>query len=186
MLTLTNKQQWLLGGVLLSVMLITRSNAAFHLADASWAIFFLAGFYLRSFHAFGIFMVAAIGVDYVSMSQSGNDFCLTSAYAGIIPAYGALFAAGYWFSRQFDGETWSNLFKLGIAVVLGFSVSEIISSGSFYLFSGYFNEISFAEFGGRLLKYAPHGLMIMSMYVAFAALLHMAITHFSTQRDSAA
>lgn len=177
MFALSSKNQWLVGGILLAVMLLTRAHVTDHLLDASWAVFFLAGFYLRKVLAFGVFMATAVAIDYVGITQFGvSDFCVSQAYVALVPAYGALFAAGRWFASAWQGETLATLGKLVLAVVVGFAFSELISSGSFYFFSGNFAELSMAEFGNRLLKYAPHGLYIMSLYLAVAALLHIAVS----------
>ncbi|MFN3785427.1 MAG: hypothetical protein ACK4RS_01175 [Thiothrix sp.] len=177
MFTLSYKHQWLVGSLLLLAMLLTRAHVTDHLLDASWAVFFLAGFYLRNVLAFGVFMATAVAIDYVAITQFGvSDFCVSQAYVAIVPAYGALFAAGRWFAGQYQGETLATLGKLVVALGVGFAVCEVISSGSFYAFSGKFTDLSLVEFGGRLAKYAPHGLYVTSLYVAIAALLHVAVT----------
>lgn len=179
MFALSTKNQWLVGGILLLAMLVTRAHVADHLLDASWAVFFLAGFYLRKVLAFGVFMAVAVAIDYVGITQFGvSDFCVSQAYVALVPAYGALFVAGRWLASAWQGETLATLSKLVLAVVVGFAVSEVISSGSFYAFSGKFAEFSVVELGGRLVKYAPHGLYVTSLYVAVGTALHLAVSHF--------
>lgn len=180
MFTLSTKNQWLVGGILLAVMLLTRVHVIDHLLDASWAVFFLAGFYLRNLLAFGVFMVTAVAIDYVATSQLGvSNFCVSQAYIALVPAYGVMFAAGRWFAGQYQGETLVSLGKLMLAVLVGFALTEVISSGSFYAFSGTSVDISVAGFVGQLLKYAPHGLYITGMYLTVAALLHVAVKQVS-------
>lgn len=177
MLTLSPKSQWLVGGILLLVMLITRAHVTNHLQDASWAVFFLAGFYLRKVLAFGVFMVTAVAIDFVAITQFGvSDFCVSSAYVALVPAYGALFMAGRWFASQHQGETLASLGKLALAVLVGFTVAQVISSGSFYFFSGHFTALSMAEFGSRLLKYAPHGLYVTTLYITIGVFVHVAVS----------
>lgn len=176
--TLSTKNQWLVGGILLAAMLITRAHVTDHLLDASWAVFFLAGFYLRNAQAFGVFMATAVVIDYVAITKFGaSDFCVSQAYVALVPAYGALYVAGRWFAWHYQGETLATLGNLVLAVVVGFAVSEVISSGSFYAFSGKFAEFSLTEFAGRLMKYAPHGLYVTSLYVAVGAAMHLAVSH---------
>jgi hypothetical protein len=185
MFALSTKNQWLVGGVLLAAMLITRAHVSDHLLDASWAVFLMAGFYLRSVTAFGVFMATAVAIDYVAINQFGvSSFCVSSAYIALVPAYGALFMAGRWFAGQYQGETLASLGKLMLAVVVGFAVAEVISSGSFYAFSGTVAELSVAGFADSLVKYAPHGLYIMSMYIAIATLLHLAVRQVSVGKDN--
>lgn len=177
MFTLSSKNQWLVGGILLAIMLITRGNAVDHLLDASWAVFFLAGFYLRNVLTFGAFMAVAVAIDYVAITQFGvSDFCVSQAYVALVPAYGVLFIAGRWFARQYQGETLASLGKLIFAVVVGFVACELISSGSFYFLSGKFAELSMVEFGSRLVKYAPHGLYVTGLYVTVGTFVHVAVS----------
>lgn len=177
MFTLSTRNQWLVGGILLLAMLITRAHVTDHLLDASWAVFFLAGFYLRKVLAFGVFMATAVAIDFVAITQFGvSDFCVSSAYVALVPAYGALFMAGRWFASQYQGETLASLGKLVLAVLVGFTVAQVISSGSFYVFSGNFTVLSMAEFGSRLLKYAPHGLYVTTLYVTIGAFVHVAVS----------
>lgn len=176
MFTLSTKNQWLVGGILLLAMLVTRAHVSEHLLDASWAVFFLAGFYLRKVLAFGVFMATATAIDCVAVGQLGvSNFCMTPAYIALLPAYGAMFAAGVWLAGQYQGETLASLGKLMLAVLLGFALTEVISSGSFYAFSGTATDISVAGFAGQFVKYAPHGLYVTGLYLTIAALLHVAV-----------
>ena len=72
MFELSHKNQWLVGGILLLVMLATRVHVSDHLLDASWAVFFLAGFYLRNAVSFGVFMATAMAIDYVGQPIWGE------------------------------------------------------------------------------------------------------------------
>ncbi|WP_287602446.1 hypothetical protein [Thiothrix sp.] len=182
MFALSTKNQWLVGGVLLAAMIITRAHVTDHLLDASWAVFFLAGFYLRNVLAFGVFMAVAVAIDYVAITKFGvSDFCVSQAYVALVPAYGALYVAGRWLAGHYQGETLATLGKLVLAVVVGFMVSELISSGSFYFFSGKFAELSVAEFGSRLVKYAPHGLYVTGLYVTVGTFIHVAVSMVNRQ-----
>lgn len=182
MLTFSTKNQWLIGGILLATMIITRAHVTDHLLDASWAVFFLAGFYLRNALAFGVFMATAVAIDYVAITKFGvSDFCVSQAYVALVPAYGALYVAGRWFAGQYQGETLATALKLVVAVLLGFTVAELISSGSFYAFSGKFTDLNMAEFGSRLLKYAPHGLYVTGLYVTVGTFIHVAVSMVNRQ-----
>lgn len=182
MFTLSNKNQWLVGGILLLVMLITRAHVTDHLFDASWAVFFLAGFYLRNVLTFGVFMAVAVAIDYVAITKFGvSDFCVSQAYVALVPAYGALFIAGRWFAGQYQGETLASALKLIAAVLVGFAASELISSGSFYFFSGKFADVNLAEFASRLMKYAPHGLYVMGLYITVGVFIHVAVSMVNRQ-----
>ena len=62
------------------------------LLDASWGIFFLAGFWLRGAGrwAFPLLMAEAVLIDYLVISGQGLDFwshyCVSPAYLALLPA----------------------------------------------------------------------------------------------------
>ena len=103
---------------------------------------------------------------------TGSDYCLTPAYAFLIPAYSALWLSGFWYARhyQFSLQT---LLPLMTSVFVGALLCELISSGSFYLLSGYFSQPSVTEFIGREMVYFPAYLLSMVFYIALAALIHI-------------
>jgi len=177
MLKLSIRNQVIIGFVLLLMMSATRGQhfSTFqHLPGASWAVFFLAGFYLRSVWSLPGFLALTWLLDYASFTWGGSSgFCLTRAYAFLLPAYSALWLSGRWYAGQYRFE-WRSLMPLVLAVLAGSMVCELFSSGGFYFFSGRFVDTSFAEFGGRLLKYYPSYLQSLAIYVAIAALVHSA------------
>lgn len=90
MLTLSLRNQIIIGLMLTAMMILTRGyNLVWthNLADASWAVFFLAGIYLRSaWPLLGLFLLSWV-LDYVAYAWGGvSDFCLTPAYLFLIPA----------------------------------------------------------------------------------------------------
>ena len=177
MLKLSIRNQVIIGFVLLLMMSATRGQhfSTFqHLPGASWAVFFLAGFYLRSVWSLPGFLALTWLLDYASFTWGGSSgFCLTRAYVFLLPAYGALWLSGRWYAGQYRFE-WRTLMPLVLAVLVGSIVCQLFSSGGFYFFSGRFVDTSFAEFGGRLLKYYPSYLQSLAIYVAIAALVHSA------------
>ena len=73
-----------LAGALSVLMWLTRGNHSIsptHLPDASWAVFFLVGFYFRDRLLLPLFLAQAVIVDYVAINMFGMDnFCVTPAY----------------------------------------------------------------------------------------------------------
>ena len=116
-------------------------------------IFMIAGVLLPAW-SFAWFMSLAIGIDAYAFTFGGvPGTCFSIAYSMLIPAYFSMWMAGRLSKPYFS----SNL--AGFAVFFGFAmvgtfVCELISSGSFYLWSGNF-EPTFAEFVSRELAYAP-------------------------------
>ncbi len=178
MLSLTPRQQLAIGIALALLMALTRSHhwATLHaLPDASWAVFFLAGVYLRPSWVAPVLMLGAALIDYVAITWGGvSGFCVSPAYWLLIPAYGALFLAGRVYARH-HRLSWSALpWLLGCALA-GAVLAELFSSGGFYFFSGRFAEPSLGEFIPRLVKYFPHMLSTMAAYLGLAAVIHVAV-----------
>lgn len=178
MLSLPSRQQLAIGVVLVLLMALTRSHhwATLHsLPDASWAVFFLAGVYLRPFWIAPVLMLGAALVDYVAITWGGvSSFCVSPAYWLLIPAYGALFLAGRVYARH-HRLSWSALPWLLGCTLAGAVLAELFSSGGFYFFSGRFAEPSLGEFIPRLVKYFPHMLSTMVTYLGLAAVIHVAV-----------
>lgn len=175
MLTLSTRNQIIIGVALALLMIATRSQhfASLHsLPGASWAIFFLAGVYLRPAWALPGLLALTWVLDFVAYtSGGGSSFCITPAYVFLLPAYSALWFAGRWYAKRHQFE-WRTLLPLAGAALLGAAACELFSSGGFYFFSGRFAEPTFAEFGTRLVKYFPAYLQSLAFYVGISAVVH--------------
>ena len=172
--TISKNQGFLI--VALSLLMLLTRGAHFSgfnaLPEASWMIFMVAGVLLTTW-SFAWFMSLAIGIDAYAFTFGGiPGTCFSIAYSMLIPAYFSMWMAGRLSKPYFS----SNL--AGFAVFFGFAmvgtfVCELISSGSFYLWSGNF-EPTFAEFVSRELAYAPAAFS-SSAYWAVAFIVGTAI-----------
>ncbi|MGH8508241.1 MAG: hypothetical protein ACREVH_05935 [Gammaproteobacteria bacterium] len=160
-------------------MAATRSHhfaATLHLSDASWAVFFLAGFYLRPVWMFPALIALAGASDYVAIAGFGvSDFCVSPAYGFLLPAYGALWLAGRWYAGHHRFAL-STLIPLAASVIIGTAMCEIISSSGFYFFSGRFAETSLVELGLRLATYFPASLLSLAFWMGSAIIAHIIFT----------
>jgi len=167
----------LIAVLLAGLMALTRyhhfGSSAF-LPDASFAVFLLAGFYLRSPWWLALFMAEAALIDSVTISGGVSSFCVTPAYAFLIPTYGVLWLAGRVYGR-WHRWAWATLVPLAAVVLVSAVTAFLISSGSFYLFSGYFAEMSGPEYAGRVTRYFLPYLTSACLYVALAAMIHVAV-----------
>jgi hypothetical protein len=172
----TPRQQIAIGLALTLLMLLTRSHhwASIHsLPDASWAIFFLLGVYVRALWVVPALIAASVAIDYVAIAWGGvSGFCVSPAYWMLIPAYLVLFAGGRFYARDHD------LSLLGLARLVGVAlavvaVAELLTSGGFYFFSGRFAEPTLAGFVPRFEKYFPHMLGTFALYLGVAAAVHL-------------
>lgn len=175
MLHFEARQQWLVFGLLAVLMTVTRSHhfATLHfLPDATWAVFFAAGFYVRKVLALPVLLLLAALADALAIFAGGvSAFCVSWAYPFLIPAYAALWFGGQWMARR-SKLTGSALIALCLAVALSALVAELVSSGSFYLLSGVVAEPSWAGFGETLRSYFPRSLANTALYLGLIAGLH--------------
>jgi len=150
------------------LMLLTRGthfSGLSSLPEASWMIFMAAGTLLPAW-SFAWLMSLAVGIDAYAFTFGGvPGTCLSVAYAMLIPAYLSMWMAGR-LTRPYLNGRFS-----GFAMFFGFAmgatlICELISSGSFYLWSGNF-EPTVAEFISRELQYAP-AVFSSSAYWAIA------------------
>jgi len=178
MLSLTSRQQLAIGMALTLLLALTRSHhwATLHsLPDASWAVFFLVGVYLRAFWVAPALMLGAVLTDYAAITWGGvSSFCVSPAYWFLVPSYGALFLAGRAYARH-HRLSWSALPWLLGSALAGAMLAELFSSGGFYFFSGRFAEPSLGEFIPRLVKYFPAMLSTLAAYLGLAAVIHIAV-----------
>ncbi len=174
--TLTRHQTWLIGGLLLTIMLTTRSHLFLsHIQDASWAIFFLVGFYIRDKLALPLFMLAAFIVDLLVIeSKGGESYCFTTAYSFLAPAYASLWFSGRWFSKHYS-ENLQGLVYFVASAIVGIAVCDVISSGGFYWFSGRFDNVNVTEFTGQITTYMPMFMKTALLYLSIAAVIHLAV-----------
>jgi len=141
---------------LIALMALTRFHHfgdVLHLPDASLAVFFFAGYYRKPiFLAFLLLLAGAI--DYIAIANGTSAWCVSPAYVFLIPTYAVMWAAGRFCSRQTMPlyATWG--VNLGM-VLLASSIAFLISNGSFYLFSGRYDPLSWAEYASRVIKYYP-------------------------------
>lgn len=176
MLTLSGRNQLVIGIALAALMAATRGQhfATLHsLPGASWAVFFLAGVYLRPIWALPALLALAWFLDFAAFTWGGaSGFCLTPAYVFLLPAYTSLWLAGRWYAARYQLCAWATLVPLAGSVVVGAAVCELFSSGGFYFFSRRFAEPTFTEFGARLAKYFPSYLGSLAFYVGIVAAVH--------------
>ena len=175
MLNLSTRNQLTIGIALLLLMIVTRGHhfSSLHsLPGASWAVFFLAGVYLRGMWPLAGFLILTWALDFSAYIWGGaSGFCLTAAYVFLLPAYSALWYAGHWYSSQYQFE-WKTLLPLSLSLVIGAIVCELFSSGGFYFFSGRFEETTVIEFGQRLVQYFPQYIGSLVFYIGIIAVIH--------------
>ncbi len=90
----------------------------YDLPGTSWAVFFLAGVYLRSRWALPRLFALTWVLDFVAYTWGGaSGFCLTPAYVFLLPAYGGLWLTGRWYAGEYCFE-WRTLLPLTGAMLV--------------------------------------------------------------------
>ncbi|KRE88715.1 hypothetical protein ASG87_09090 [Frateuria sp. Soil773] len=145
---------------------------ALHLPDASMAVFFLGGLYLRRHLAFVLFVALAVLLDWVSIAYAGvSDFCVTAAYAFLPLAYAVLWYAGRGYAGRLQATPLALAGAFGVAVPAA-ALSFAVSNGAFYWLGGRYAEPHVAEYAARLWQWGPLFVRTTLGYVAAALLLH--------------
>ncbi len=147
---------------------------AFSLPDASLAVFFLAGLFFNSRAFFVALLLEAGLLDYVAISHLGvSDFCVSPAYAFLIPTYFAMWFGGR-LSANFKSMQGTE-FTLSISAMATLFAATtsafLMSNGSFYWLSGRHSNGTMPEYIEHALHYYPPyaGYALMYVIVGFAA-----------------
>lgn len=179
----------LLAGLAL-LMLATRFHHFLEVPDASWAIFFVAGFYLAGMTrwAFPLLMVEAVLIDWFATRHLGvTAYCLTPAYGFLVPTHAMLWLGGFWMRRH-AGQGARGAVWLALSAFVSVSLAFAISNGSFYWLSGVVASPTFADYVPHFFDYYAHFLAIPFVYIAAAAVIHVGVTtavRARTNRDLA-
>ena len=172
--------------LLLSLMAVTRSYLLYHFApvpDASWAAFFIAGFYLRGWGkwAFPLFMAVAVGVDYVSVTRQGIDFwshyCVSPGYWFLLPAYGALWLGGSLARRVHAAASPGRSLSAGAgALVVSAVVCQLFAQGGFYWLSDSVPQpTTVAGWWKNYTDWLPSYLRTAAIYTGLAVIAHVGV-----------
>jgi len=142
-----------------------------HLPPATWAAFFLGGFYLRRFSLFAAGLALVGSIDYVAMTWGGiTEAYFAPVYLFMIPAYAVLWLAGRSYATRYTFQ-WLTIpcFLLSLSSIV---VAEILASGSFYLLMSHQVEISFRGLLIYLITWIPESLQSFFFWMGLATVLH--------------
>jgi hypothetical protein len=168
---MTRNKSITLFALLVLLMAATRSHhfdSLTHLPDASLAAFLLAGIYLP-LAAFPALLLVAGLADYFAINYAGvSDWCFSPAYWFLIPTYAVMWYAGRFYAAR-HSHSWGGLALFAATALLATSAAFVISSGSFYLFSGRFAEMTALQYAGSVAKYYGQYLSGALLYLSIAA-----------------
>ena len=170
------KSSALLIVAIMFLMLLTRGSHVLtqvSLPDASLALLLIGGLYLRKALWFGFFVVLATLIDFSAAAvDSIQAFCLTPAYWGMLPTYAVMWLGGVWLSKQADPL---HVIKYAVVSVLATVIAFVISTQTYYLFSGRFPAKGLAESMQHGWEYLPNYLGFTVMYLAIFWLVAKAL-----------
>jgi hypothetical protein len=175
----TTLQRAIVLSLLMLLMAATRTHYFSHFApvpDASWAVFFIGGFYLRNWArwAFPLLMALAVLIDWMVITGQGMNFwshyCMSPGYWLLVPAHLAMWTGGLWLRRHYSGASIAALGLLAASLVVATALCHLLAQGGFYWFSSSVAEPSLAgwakNYGDWFLPY----LRAAAMFVAVAAI----------------
>ena len=148
------------------LMLLTRGShvlTSVALPDASLALLLIGGLYLRKASWFAFFVLLATTIDFGAASiDSVQAFCLTVGYWGMLPTYAVMWLAGIWLSKQAGNL---NAFKFILASLTSTLTAFVISTQTYYLFSGRFPNRGVLETMQYGWNYLPSFTGFTAMYL---------------------
>jgi hypothetical protein len=193
----TTTQRAIVFTLIASLLVATRLNLPVSLThfgpipDASWAAFFLGGFYLRSGTrwAFPVFMALAVLADYVVISGQGMDFfahyCMSAAYWFLIPAYFALWFGGMLVRRFYAEANGKALAVLAASLFGSVVLCHLLSQGSFYWISDSVADPTVAGWWKNYSDWFVPYLRTTAIYVGLAVIVHVGATQAARLRTRA-
>jgi hypothetical protein len=185
----TSKNEITVGLLILAgAMLATRLHHFEYLPDASWAIFFLSGFYLYGARAFALLMVEAVTIDYVATQHLGvSSYCLSIAYPFVLPAYAALWLGGRLAARHRHDDLPHRAGWLVVCLLFSVTVCYLLTNGGFYWLSGRAASPDIVGWMAGFQRWYPYFLAVPCIYVAIAVVVRWLGARLRTSaRDSAA
>jgi len=152
--------------ILSLVLILTRGShitTFYNLPDASLALFLVGGIYLKNIRFFLALFLLGLVIDFgASAFDPKLGFCLTNGYWGLIPAYGVLWLSGYFLYHKKLIQKLSIFIPIvSIAIILAF----IISTQTYYIFSGRFGNPSFFDSVLHGWEYLPQYFLSSFAYI---------------------
>ena len=170
MTKLPYSKQMIIALVIAFFMLLTRGShtlTPFSLPDASVVLFLLGGLYLRRAAWFVAFFALGTIIDFGAAALDPiQGFCLTNGYWGLIPAYGVMWLGGLHLAKTTNNFATKNLVAYSLACAFTSFVAFVISTQTYYLFSGRFPAQGVIESLKHGWEYLPNWMGFSALYFA--------------------
>ncbi len=179
-------KQLIIAATIAFFMALTRVShvlPAVSLPDASLVLFLLGGVCLgtgvksRAVWFAGFFALATV-IDFGAAAiDPAQGFCLTNGYWGLIPSYGAMWLGGLWLTKQKDAF---EVVPYALVAVFTTFVAFVISTQTYYLFSGRFPAKGLIESLQHGWEYLPSWMGVSCAYFALVWAAVMLVRRFKT------
>lgn len=175
---------------LAALMLVSRSNHFAPVPDASWAVFFIAGFELQRQlrWAFPLLMGLAVATDWMVIRGQGLEFwqhyCISPGYVALIPAYFAMWAGGAWLRTHYRGANLAALVRAALVLMVATAACHLIAQASFYWTSGNVAQPTLGGWAENYIDWYLPYLGTAALYVAAAAAAQWVAERFGERGTS--
>lgn len=164
-------------------------SSVLHIADTSWAVFFLAGLYLRARWMLVALLTLAVVIDLAAVWVNGLGVtgCFSPAYPGLLLAYVALWGAGRMslLTWRTHDSAMASLLSIAGWLTLGVLAAFAISNLSFWAWSGHFTTMTVSEYFQRVIGYLGHYMASTSLYVGIGVGLMIVTQTLALRRQNA-
>jgi hypothetical protein len=135
-------------------------------------------------------MALAAVIDYVAIANGTSGWCVTPAYAFLIPTYAVMWLAGRFCAASAATNATELAFWVKAVGLLSLAtaITFVISNGSFYLFSERYSDLPWLQYIDRVALYFPFYFGATLIYgIAGLALARLFKTRIAMQdkRDTA-
>lgn len=162
-----------------TVLIILMAATRFHYGeghenwpDASLAVFFLAGYLSSRISHLVSWLGLAVAIDLLAVTVGGvSSYCLTPAYAALLPAYAGVWLAG----AVCRFRQWSPFHPALIGyLLLGCTGAFILSETGFYYYSGQV-QVDALHYAEGMIRYYPAYILPSLIYTAALLLMNHVI-----------
>lgn len=164
--TLSTQKTITIAAAIAFLMLLTRGShvlTSVSLPDASLALLLIGGLYLRKAAWFALMVILATAIDFGAAAiDSFQAFCLTDGYWGMLPSYAAMWFAGLWLGKQSNSL---DVLKYAFAGLASTFAAFVISTQTYYIFSGRFPDAGVVESMQHGWEYLPAYMGFTAMYL---------------------
>lgn len=188
----TSQQRVVILTLLGVALAATRIHHFAAVPDATWAVFFVGGFYLSQWTrwAFPALMALAVLVDFIVINGQGLNFfthyCMSPGYWALVPAYFAMWGGGWWLQRHHGGIGWKALGLLAVTLPVVVVLCHLFAQGGFYWTSDSVANPTFAGWWKNYTDWLAPYLRVAVMYVAVAAMAHVSLVQLGVLKDAGA